>query len=153
RFGRCGQAHGEQGQERGGQKPSPNSSQGHLDLRKPVGLAAPHALAMAGRARQTAPPQCGHRKAASRFSPRKGSLVLKADVIVLGAGIVGVSAAVHLLKLGRNVMLIDRRAPGEETSLGNAGVIEREGFVPVTFPRDPVTLLRYAAKRATEVNY
>ena len=33
---------------------------------------------------------------------------LKADVIVLGAGMVGVSAALHLQKRGRNAVLIDR---------------------------------------------
>jgi len=33
---------------------------------------------------------------------------LKADVLVLGAGMVGVGAALHLQKRGRNVMLIDR---------------------------------------------
>ena len=33
---------------------------------------------------------------------------LKADVLVLGAGMVGVGAALHLQKRGRNVILIDR---------------------------------------------
>src|SRR4051812_35382399 len=41
----------------------------------------------------------------------------KADVVVLGAGIVGVSAALHLQQRGRDVILVDRRArAGEETS-------------------------------------
>lgn len=78
---------------------------------------------------------------------------MKHDVIVLGAGMVGVSAALHLLKRGRNVLLVDRRGPGEETSFGNAGVIEREGFVPVAVPRDPRVLLRYALNGAPEANY
>ena len=43
------------------------------------------------------------------------------DVIVLGGGIVGVSCALHLQDRGRRVALVDRRAPGEETSFGNAG--------------------------------
>ncbi|MFP3617151.1 FAD-dependent oxidoreductase, partial [Paraburkholderia sp. SIMBA_050] len=38
------------------------------------------------------------------------------DVIVLGAGIVGVSSALHLQDRGLRVALVDRRAPGEETS-------------------------------------
>jgi len=42
-------------------------------------------------------------------------------VIVLGAGMVGTSIAVHLAKRGLAVALIDRRGPGEETSYGNAG--------------------------------
>ena len=57
------------------------------------------------------------------------------DVIVLGAGIVGITAALHLQQRGRSVMLIDRRGLVEETSFGNAGIIQREGVVPYTFPR------------------
>ena len=37
---------------------------------------------------------------------------MRADTIVLGAGIVGVSVAVHLQKRGRAVVLVDRRGPG-----------------------------------------
>ena len=36
------------------------------------------------------------------------------DVMVLGAGIVGTSAALHLAKRGLTVALVDRRGPGEE---------------------------------------
>ncbi|MFZ1152913.1 MAG: FAD-dependent oxidoreductase, partial [Xanthobacteraceae bacterium] len=48
----------------------------------------------------------------------------RTDVIVLGAGIVGTSIAVHLAKRGLAVALIDRGGAGEGTSYGNAGVIE-----------------------------
>jgi D-amino-acid dehydrogenase len=78
---------------------------------------------------------------------------VKADVVVLGAGMVGVSAALHLRKKGRDVLLVDRREPGEETSFGNTGVIEREGFVPVGFPRDLKALVRYGLNLAPEANY
>ena len=54
--------------------------------------------------------------------------VMRADAVVLGAGIVGVSIALHLQKRGRQVVLIDRRKPGEETSFGNAGLIQSEGI-------------------------
>ena len=50
---------------------------------------------------------------------------MRKDVVVLGAGIVGVSVAVHLQQRGRSVLLVDRRGPGEETSYGNAGLIQR----------------------------
>ena len=53
--------------------------------------------------------------------------------IVLGAGIVGTSIALHLAKRGLAVALIDRRAPGEETSYGNAGVIEGNTILPPAF--------------------
>jgi D-amino-acid dehydrogenase len=43
----------------------------------------------------------------------------RTDVIVLGAGIVGTSAALQLAKRGFSVALIDKRGPGEETSYGN----------------------------------
>jgi D-amino-acid dehydrogenase len=75
-----------------------------------------------------------------------------ADVIVLGAGMAGVSAALHLQQRERSVTLIDRREPGEETSYGNAGIIQREGVVPYPFPRDPVLIARYALNLQPEAH-
>jgi D-amino-acid dehydrogenase len=77
----------------------------------------------------------------------------RVDAIVLGAGVVGVSAAWHLLRRGRSVALIDRRGPGEETSYGNAGVIERDGFLPMSFPQTLRELLRYAGNRQPQIHY
>jgi D-amino-acid dehydrogenase len=77
----------------------------------------------------------------------------RVDAIVLGAGVVGVSAALHLIKRGLSVALIDRRHPGEETSFGNAGVIGGAGVYPTPFPRDLMTVLRVALKIAPEANY
>ncbi|GFP61190.1 hypothetical protein BCBD1442_05480 [Brucella ceti] len=57
------------------------------------------------------------------------------DVIVLGAGIVGVSTALHLQARGRSVLLIDKGEPGEGTSYGNAGLIERSSVIPYSFPQ------------------
>ncbi|KVR34954.1 amino acid dehydrogenase [Burkholderia ubonensis] len=73
------------------------------------------------------------------------------DVIVLGAGIVGVSSALHLQDRGLRVALVDRRAPGEETSHGNAGLIERSSVVPYAFPRKFGTLLRYLRNRSVDL--
>ena len=56
------------------------------------------------------------------------------DIAVLGAGVVGVSTALHLQQRGRRVVLIDRRAPGEETSYGNSGIIESSSVLPYGFP-------------------
>ncbi|WP_429302088.1 NAD(P)/FAD-dependent oxidoreductase [Paraburkholderia sp. GAS199] len=78
---------------------------------------------------------------------------MRFDTVVLGAGIVGVSVAVHLQKRGRAVALVDRKAPGNETSFGNAGLIQREGVYPYAFPRDLGTLLRYARNRSLDVRY
>ncbi|GAB4348527.1 MAG: FAD-binding oxidoreductase [Oricola sp.] len=77
----------------------------------------------------------------------------KYDAIVLGGGIVGVSTALHLQKRGLSVALADRRAPGEETSFGNAGIIQREGVHPYLFPRDLRTILGVALKRRTDADY
>ncbi|WP_321953430.1 NAD(P)/FAD-dependent oxidoreductase [Paraburkholderia bannensis] len=75
------------------------------------------------------------------------------DAIVLGAGIVGVSVALHLQARGVRVTLVDRRAPGEETSYGNAGLIEASSVVPYGFPRDWRTLLRLARNDSTMLRY
>lgn len=78
---------------------------------------------------------------------------LKTDAVVLGAGIIGVCAALHLQARGRTVVLVDRRGPGEETSYGNAGLIERASIVPYAFPRHLGTLLRAALNRSPQVRY
>jgi D-lysine oxidase len=77
----------------------------------------------------------------------------RTDAIVLGAGIVGTSIALHLAKRGLAVALLDRRGPGEETSYGNAGIIEGSTLLPHPFPRGLPALMRIALKRATEANY
>ncbi|MEW5421794.1 NAD(P)/FAD-dependent oxidoreductase [Amorphus sp. 3PC139-8] len=77
----------------------------------------------------------------------------RADVVVLGAGIVGVATAIHLQMRGRTVVLVDCRDPGEATSYGNAGVIEREGLVPVTVPRSLTKLVPFALNRKIAAHY
>jgi D-amino-acid dehydrogenase len=79
---------------------------------------------------------------------------LKADVLVLGAGMVGVSAALHLQQRGRDVILVDRHDhAGEETSYGNAGMIESASVFPYMFPRKFGEIARYAMNRSPEVRY
>ncbi len=78
---------------------------------------------------------------------------MRSDVMVLGAGVVGVAAALHLQKRGRSVTLVDRKNPGEETSYGNAGLIQREAFLPYTFPQGLDRLIRYALNDQTEAHY
>src|SRR5690554_5829644 len=63
-------------------------------------------------------------------------------VMVIGAGIVGISTAIHLLRRGQSVVLVDKNRPGLETSFGNAGIIQREGVRPHAFPRDLATLMQ-----------
>ena len=77
----------------------------------------------------------------------------RTDAIVLGAGIVGTSIALHLAKRGLSVALIDRAGVGEQTSYGNAGIIEGNTVFPPAFPSDLGALARIALKRASEANY
>jgi D-amino-acid dehydrogenase len=83
----------------------------------------------------------------------RNALMQKTDVLVLGAGIVGVATALQIQARGREVMLIDRRGAGEETSYGNAGIIERASIFPYPFPRDWRALAVYAVNGANEARY
>lgn len=56
------------------------------------------------------------------------------SVIIVGAGIVGVSCAIHLQRKGFDVTIIDRLPPGEGTSFGNAGVLAASSMIPVPVP-------------------
>ncbi|PRY86863.1 NAD(P)/FAD-dependent oxidoreductase [Donghicola tyrosinivorans] len=67
-----------------------------------------------------------------------------AQVLVLGAGMVGVSTALALQERGHEVCLIDRREAGRETSYGNAGYIQGEASEPYALPRDLKTLTQFA---------
>lgn len=64
--------------------------------------------------------------------------------IVLGAGIVGISIALHLQARGREVVLLDRGEPGRGTSFGNAGLLECSDLMPRGFPRAPGEIAHYA---------
>jgi D-amino-acid dehydrogenase len=78
---------------------------------------------------------------------------MRSDAVVLGAGIVGICVALHLQKRGRTVTLVDRRGAAEETSFGNAGLIQREGVYPYGFPHDFGALLRYGLNRTIDAHY
>jgi len=78
---------------------------------------------------------------------------MKHDVIVLGAGMVGVSCALHLQRKNLSVALLDRRAPGLETSFGNAGLIQRETISPYQLPRSLAFLLSGLTNRRIDVQY
>lgn len=99
------------------------------------------------------PTDAGAAATTARSAPSPTADLIRADVLVLGAGIVGVSSALMLARAGLRVALIDRRAPGEETSHGNAGLIERSSIVPYHFPRDPLAILRYALNRRSDMRY
>jgi D-amino-acid dehydrogenase len=58
----------------------------------------------------------------------------KADIVVIGAGIIGVTAALALQAEGRQVRLIDRRGVAAETSRGNAGAFAFSDVEPLATP-------------------
>jgi len=77
----------------------------------------------------------------------------KREILVIGAGMVGTCTALELALRGHTVSLLDRRMPGEETSYGNAGVIQREAVEPYSMPRKLGFLLAAALGRDPSVSY
>lgn len=75
------------------------------------------------------------------------------DVIVIGAGIIGVSCALHLQRRGQRVALVDTHGIGQEASSGNAGMLIRAGVRPYTFPFNPMLLARSITKNFGGFNY
>lgn len=57
-----------------------------------------------------------------------------ADVVVIGAGVIGVCCAVKLAERGLSVIVVDRHPPCEGASFGNAGVISPWSCVPQSVP-------------------
>jgi len=77
----------------------------------------------------------------------------RTDAIVLGAGIIGTSIALHLVKRGMSVALIDRGGVGEETSYGNSGVIEGSTIMPPAFPAGLAAVMKVGLKQASDANF
>jgi D-amino-acid dehydrogenase len=69
------------------------------------------------------------------------------DVIVLGAGVVGVSTAYAARQRGMSVVLVDRREPGNETSYGNAGILSSGSIFPLNVPSLWKELPKYLTNR------
>ncbi|WP_281856779.1 NAD(P)/FAD-dependent oxidoreductase [Litoreibacter halocynthiae] len=59
---------------------------------------------------------------------------MEEPVTIIGAGIVGICCALSLQERGVKVRLIDRGAPGQEASFGNAGVISPWSIIPQAMP-------------------
>lgn len=55
-------------------------------------------------------------------------------IAIIGAGIVGISTALWLQRDGHDVIVVDRKDPGEGASHGNGGVLASCSVVPVTVP-------------------
>lgn len=59
---------------------------------------------------------------------------MQKKVVVVGAGIVGVSTAIWLQRAGHKVTIIDKEGPAAGASFGNAGVLATSSIIPVTTP-------------------
>ncbi len=69
------------------------------------------------------------------------------NVVVLGAGLLGVSTAWYLRQLGHAVTVVDRQAvPGAETSFANGGQISVSHAEPWANPSAPLKVLRWLGR-------
>lgn len=58
-------------------------------------------------------------------------------IVIVGGGIVGLSTALHALRRGHRVTLVERGAsPGGGCAVGSAGMIVPSHFVPLAAPGD-----------------
>lgn len=73
--------------------------------------------------------------------------------IVLGAGMVGVCCGLALRRRGLDVVVVDRKQPGQETSYGNSGVLSRSSIFPINGPGLLRQLPRYALNRHPAVRW
>jgi D-amino-acid dehydrogenase len=58
----------------------------------------------------------------------------KSEIIVIGAGIVGLSSAYYLAKAGHSVIVLEKTDGSDACSYGNAGLIAPSHFVPMSSP-------------------
>ena len=76
-----------------------------------------------------------------------------AEILVLGAGMVGVSTGLALQARGHDVTIVERGSPGRETSYGNAGLIQTEAVEPYAMPLTPGALIQIAMGRGYDVRW
>ena len=75
-------------------------------------------------------------------------------VLVLGAGVVGVTAAYYLQKDGHNVTVIDRQSgSGLETSFANGGQISPSNAAPWATPEVPKQMLKWIGRNDAPLLY
>lgn len=64
-------------------------------------------------------------------------------IIVIGAGINGVSSAIWLRRAGHEVILLDKDGPAAGASFGNAGLLAQWAMIPVNTPALPKQAVKY----------
>ena len=56
------------------------------------------------------------------------------EIVIIGAGIIGICAALDLKERGWDVIVLDPNEPGQVTSFGNAGVLSPWSCIPQSVP-------------------
>jgi hypothetical protein len=75
-------------------------------------------------------------------------------VVILGAGVIGVSTAYYLAKAGHEVCVIDRQPEaGLETSFANGGQISASHAEPWANPRAPLQFLKWFGRTGAPVKF
>lgn len=69
------------------------------------------------------------------------------DVLIVGAGVVGLACAWSLLRAGRQVTLVDAGPVGAAASHGNCGTITPSHAAPLPMPGMPTQVLRWMLRK------
>lgn len=69
------------------------------------------------------------------------------DVLIVGAGVIGLACAWSLLRAGRQVTLVDAGRAGRGASHGNCGTITPSHAPPVPMPGLPLQVLRWMLRK------
>lgn len=77
---------------------------------------------------------------------------MKKDIIIIGAGIMGLTAAYELVKAGKKVTIIDEGDITNSTSFGNAGLLSAFDKGPLSSPGIVLNTLKLMLKGESPVN-
>jgi D-amino-acid dehydrogenase len=75
------------------------------------------------------------------------SSATRPDVLILGAGVIGLACAWYLLKAGRSVVVLDRGRVGGGASHGNCGTLTPSHSAPLAMPGMVVKALRWMLRK------
>ena len=76
---------------------------------------------------------------------------MKRDIIIIGAGIMGLTTAYELFKAGRKVTIIDENNITDSTSFGNAGLLSAFDKGPLANPGIVINTLKLMLKGESPV--